>query len=146
MTNPTRYTYSNIEKYVKTSDFHPLFINSYIFVLFFLASGVSNPFQQLDAIPKNVFSIKGDALMQITWLIVYLFGTFLIARSYKEVISAIKKNVFLIAIGTGTGSGLVINGDLYPGANNLSGEIGYMITDWSAEKNKRIKSFGNLES
>lgn len=60
--------------------------------------------------------------------------------------AADKKNVFLIAIGTGTGSGLVINGELYPGANNLSGEIGYMITDWSAEKNKRIKSFGNLES
>ena len=36
--------------------------------------------------------------MQITWLIVYLFGTFLIARSYKEVISAIKKNVFLILL------------------------------------------------
>ncbi len=57
-----------------------------------------------------------------------------------------KENVFLIAIGTGTGSGLVLNGNLYPGANNLSGEIGYMITDWSAEKNKSIKSFGNLES
>ena len=35
-------------------------------------------------------------------------------------------NVLCVTLGTGVGSGLVINGRLYRGANNASGEIGHM--------------------
>ncbi len=55
------------------------------------------------------------------------------------------RNVFLIALGTGTGAGLIINNELYEGTSGMAGEIGYMITDWSREKNLSFV-FGSLES
>ncbi|MGV8103567.1 MAG: ROK family transcriptional regulator [Mesotoga sp.] len=55
------------------------------------------------------------------------------------------RNVFLTALGTGTGAGLIINNELYEGTSGMAGEIGYMITDWSREKNLSFV-FGSLES
>jgi len=55
------------------------------------------------------------------------------------------RNVFLTALGTGTGAGLIINNELYEGTSGVAGEIGYMITDWSREKNLSFV-FGSLES
>jgi len=55
------------------------------------------------------------------------------------------RNVFLMALGTGTGAGLIINNELYEGTSGMAGEIGYMITDWSREKNLSFV-FGSLES
>lgn len=55
------------------------------------------------------------------------------------------RNVFLTALGTGTGAGLIINNELYEGSNGMAGEIGYMITDWSKERDLSFV-FGSLES
>ena len=40
-----------------------------------------------------------------------------------------KSNLIYIAIGTGIGSGIILNGDLYRGSNYSAGEIGYVVTD-----------------
>lgn len=59
-------------------------------------------------------------------------------------------NIILIAIGTGVGSGIVINGKLYRGASWGAGEIGYMVTDTkqSRKQNRKppYKGYGYLES
>ncbi|HBT38936.1 MAG: ROK family protein [Thermotoga sp. 50_1627] len=54
------------------------------------------------------------------------------------------RNVLLVALGTGTGAGLILDGSLYTGARGMSGEIGYLVTDWSAEKDVEYR-FGRLE-
>jgi len=54
------------------------------------------------------------------------------------------RNVLLVALGTGTGAGLILNGTLYTGARGMAGEIGYLVTDWSAEKDVEHR-FGRLE-
>lgn len=56
------------------------------------------------------------------------------------------KDLCLIAIGTGTGAGLILNGSIYSGSHNMAGEIGYMITDWNRENKSRNRTFGNYES
>jgi glucokinase len=38
-----------------------------------------------------------------------------------------KKNLVLIAIGTGIGAGVVVNGNIYSGAHHMAGEIGYLL-------------------
>lgn len=55
------------------------------------------------------------------------------------------QNMVLIAIGTGIGSGIIIDGVLYRGANESSGEIGHMITGREYLGN-RYTDFGVLES
>lgn len=40
-----------------------------------------------------------------------------------------KENVLFIAVGTGIGSGLIIQNKLYRGFSSAAGEIGYMVTD-----------------
>jgi glucokinase len=40
------------------------------------------------------------------------------------------KNVIFVALRTGIGGGIIINGKLYRGANNAGGEIGQMIINW----------------
>jgi len=60
-----------------------------------------------------------------------------------------KKNVVLITIGTGVGSGMIINGNLYRGSNWAAGEIGYTVTDKNAAKagyNPIFDGFGFLEN
>jgi glucokinase len=40
------------------------------------------------------------------------------------------KNVIFVALGTGIGGGIIINGKLYRGVNNAGGEIGQMIINY----------------
>jgi glucokinase len=54
-------------------------------------------------------------------------------------------NMVLIAIGTGVGAGLIINGALYRGHTESAGEVGYLVPDRSA-LGKRYNGFGALES
>jgi len=54
------------------------------------------------------------------------------------------RNVLMISLGTGTGSGIIINGYLYEGSKGMAGEIGYSVTDWSKEKVHDLP-FGRLE-
>lgn len=60
-----------------------------------------------------------------------------------------KQNVLFISVGTGIGSGIIINNQLYRGASNAAGEIGYMVTDKNAMKNEFkpiFHRYGFLES
>lgn len=58
-----------------------------------------------------------------------------------------KSNLIYIAIGTGIGSGIIINGDLYRGSNYSAGEMGYVVTDReNVEKYKPVyEGYGYLE-
>jgi glucokinase-like ROK family protein len=55
------------------------------------------------------------------------------------------RNMILIAIGTGIGAGVIIDGNLYRGANEGSGEIGNMIPGREF-LGKNYQNFGALES
>lgn len=55
------------------------------------------------------------------------------------------KNLVLISIGTGIGAGIVIDGALYRGSNQASGEIGYLLPGLEF-LGKRYEGFGALES
>ncbi|MGE6257122.1 ROK family transcriptional regulator [Heyndrickxia sporothermodurans] len=60
-----------------------------------------------------------------------------------------KKTVLFIAIGTGIGSGIIINNQLYRGSSSAAGEIGYMVTDKNEVKNNFqpvFHRYGYLES
>jgi glucokinase-like ROK family protein len=54
-------------------------------------------------------------------------------------------NMVLIAIGTGVGSGIIIDGAVYRGYSEAAGEVGYMLPDCNS-LNKRYEYFGALES
>jgi glucokinase len=41
----------------------------------------------------------------------------------------VEKSLVLIAIGTGIGAGVIINGSIYAGTHNMAGEIGYLLLD-----------------
>lgn len=51
-----------------------------------------------------------------------------------------------IAIGTGIGGGVIINGELYRGYSYAAGEVGYTITDLSWMKRENSEGFGCLET
>lgn len=53
-------------------------------------------------------------------------------------------NMVLIAIGTGVGAGIIIDGALYRGHSDASGEIGYLLTERAA-LGKRYDRFGAME-
>lgn len=59
-----------------------------------------------------------------------------------------KSNLIYIAIGTGIGSGIMINGNLYRGSNYSAGEIGYLVTDRVHAKSYHpvYDGYGFLES
>ncbi|WP_261131681.1 ROK family transcriptional regulator [Bacillus sp. Marseille-Q3570] len=59
-----------------------------------------------------------------------------------------KSNIIYISIGTGIGSGIILNGNLYRGSNYSAGEIGYQVTDRKMARNFNpvLKGFGFLES
>ncbi|NGP45461.1 ROK family transcriptional regulator [Bacillaceae bacterium SIJ1] len=59
-----------------------------------------------------------------------------------------KKNLVYVAIGTGIGSGIMINGTLYRGSNYSAGEIGYLVTDrkYAKEYHPVHEGYGFLES
>ena len=55
-----------------------------------------------------------------------------------------EQDLVLIAIGTGIGAGIVINGMVYPGAHHMAGEIGYLLPDRS-HLGRSYPGFGALE-
>lgn len=55
------------------------------------------------------------------------------------------KNFICITIGTAIGGAIVINGELYKGENNISGEFGYMIIN-DPFNAFHTKDYGNLAS
>lgn len=60
-----------------------------------------------------------------------------------------KQNVLFIAVGTGIGSGIIINNQLYRGFSSAAGEMGYMVTDKNDMKNEFrpiFHRYGYLES
>ncbi|MCW1929584.1 ROK family transcriptional regulator [Bhargavaea beijingensis] len=59
-----------------------------------------------------------------------------------------KQNLIYIAIGTGIGSGIILNGQLFRGSHYSAGELGYMVTDRNLAKTYRpsYEGYGFLES
>jgi glucokinase len=55
------------------------------------------------------------------------------------------QNMMLISIGTGVGAGLIIDGALYRGHSQASGEVGYLVPDIH-DLGKAYTGFGALES
>ena len=55
------------------------------------------------------------------------------------------RNMILIAIGTGMGAGLIIDGKLYRGAHEASGEVGYLLPSIEA-LGVNYEHFGAMES
>ncbi len=55
------------------------------------------------------------------------------------------QNMITIAIGTGIGAGIIINGEIYRGHNQAAGEVGYMLPS-VAFLGKQYEQFGALES
>jgi glucokinase len=53
-------------------------------------------------------------------------------------------NLILLAVGTGIGAGVVINGSVYGGAHHMAGEVGYFLPDRS-HLGKSYPGFGALE-
>ncbi|GGJ02632.1 transcriptional regulator [Alicyclobacillus cellulosilyticus] len=57
------------------------------------------------------------------------------------------QNVVLVAIGTGIGAGLILNGEVYRGAGGSAGEIGHLHVDpLLADRRRTLHEFGPLES
>ncbi|MET3576199.1 ROK family transcriptional regulator [Bhargavaea ullalensis] len=59
-----------------------------------------------------------------------------------------KRNLIFIAVGTGIGSGIILNGQLFRGSHYSAGEIGYMVTDRTLSKKYEasFEGYGFLES
>jgi glucokinase len=55
-----------------------------------------------------------------------------------------EQNLVLIAIGTGIGAGVVINGNIYSGAHHIAGEIGYLLLD-RGHLGRKYPGFGAFE-
>lgn len=53
-------------------------------------------------------------------------------------------NLVLLTIGTGIGAGIIINGTVYSGSQNMAGEVGYFLPDRSY-LGQRYPGFGALE-
>ena len=54
-------------------------------------------------------------------------------------------NLAFVSLGTGIGAGIVLNGELYRGATNASGEVAYFITDVSILRDEAGR-IGSLEN
>ncbi|WOV84949.1 ROK family transcriptional regulator [Sporosarcina jeotgali] len=57
-------------------------------------------------------------------------------------------NMIYISVGTGIGSGIMLQGNIYRGSNYSAGEIGYMVTDrqFASLYKPTVKGYGFLES
>jgi glucokinase len=55
-----------------------------------------------------------------------------------------EQNLVLIAIGTGIGAGVVINGNIYPGVHHMAGEVGYLLLD-RVHLGRKYPGFGAFE-
>jgi len=61
------------------------------------------------------------------------------------------RNYIMLTVGTGVGGGVVINGEMYRGANGFAGEFGHMpISPWGNGNGERVRcscgQFGCLEA
>lgn len=56
------------------------------------------------------------------------------------------RNMAMLTVGTGIGGGLILDGRLYRGSDNLAGAAGWMIANPDALNSPRSRSIGNLES
>jgi glucokinase len=56
------------------------------------------------------------------------------------------RNMVLLTVGTGIGGGLILDGRLYRGSDNLAGAAGWMIADPATLDSSGSRSVGNLES
>ncbi|MBX0356071.1 ROK family transcriptional regulator [Halobacillus sp. Nhm2S1] len=58
------------------------------------------------------------------------------------------ENIIYIAVGTGIGSGMILNGKLYRGSSYSAGEMGYLVTDAQKARGYQptIEGYGFLES
>src|SRR5690606_32020659 len=56
------------------------------------------------------------------------------------------QNLVCMFIGTGIGSGLIVDGRLYQGHHQAAGEVGWMVPDRAALRRKAVDGFGGLES
>ncbi|SEH43044.1 glucokinase [Halobacillus karajensis] len=58
------------------------------------------------------------------------------------------ENIIYIAVGTGIGSGMILNGKLFRGSSYSAGEMGYLVTDARKAKDYQptIEGYGFLES
>jgi glucokinase len=77
---------------------------------------------------------------------------------YVEELKSKPRHVLGIFIGTGIGGGLIINGELYAGANHTAGELGHMVIDVNGPKcacgnkgcfevfSSRLSIFRNVEA
>jgi glucokinase len=61
-------------------------------------------------------------------------------------IAAAEENFVFIAIGSGVGAGIVINGNLFHGANWSAGEVGYMQVPGLPAQSLAVDRLGALES
>ncbi len=66
-----------------------------------------------------------------------------LSESWKGVAKG-KKNVVVINLGAGIGSGVIIDGRLYTGSTGRAGELGYLISNWD-NTYYRESFFGELE-
>ncbi len=53
---------------------------------------------------------------------------------YEQELKSKPKHVLGIFIGTGIGGGMILNGQLYAGANHTAGEVGHMVIDVNGPK------------
>jgi len=77
---------------------------------------------------------------------------------YVQELKSKPRDVLGIFIGTGIGGGLIINGELYAGANHTAGELGHMVIDVNGPKcncgnkgcfevfSSRLALFRNIEA
>jgi glucokinase len=56
------------------------------------------------------------------------------------------RNMVLLTVGTGIGGGLILDGRLYRGSDNLAGAAGWMIADPATLGTAGARSAGNLEN
>ncbi|TYB85426.1 MAG: ROK family protein [Kosmotoga sp.] len=66
-----------------------------------------------------------------------------LSESWKGVAKG-KKNVIVINLGAGIGSGLIIDGNLYTGSTGRAGEVGYLISEYD-NRSYQDSFFGELE-
>ncbi|MBM7583646.1 glucokinase [Bacillus pakistanensis] len=94
------------------------------------------------------YPLKAEAEMKLK-LPVYLDNDVNVAVLGESWLGAAKgKNtILLVSIGTGVGSGIMIDGKLYRGNSFAAGEIGFMVTDSQTmlETNDSFKGYGFLD-
>jgi len=90
----------------------------------------------------NLLKILANEMKKVV-LVENVANMAILGESWKG-ISGNYNNVVLIAIGTGIGAGILLDGRLYHGSNGSAGEIGYMYIDRKLKK-QEFKPFGQFE-